>query len=71
MDVLLASTVMVVAGVSVLLALALRTWSRASQERYYELRSRILDYDRRIVAMEKIVSDTQTMLNNLRRKAEE
>ena len=59
MSALLASTVMVVAGVSLLIAFTLRTWSRAYQARFSDMRERMLGYERRIVAMEKAISDLQ------------
>ncbi len=65
MSALLASTVMVVAGVSLLIAFTLRTWSRAYQARFSDMRERMLGYERRIVAMEKTIADLQIAQENL------
>lgn len=70
MDTLLASTVMVVAGVSVLIAFTLRMWSRAYQRRFNDMRERMLNYERRIVEMEKVISDLQIAFDNLYGKVE-
>lgn len=70
MDTLLASTVMVVAGVSVLIAFTLRMWSRAYQTRFNDMRERMLTYERRIVEMEKMISDMQVAFDNLYGKVE-
>jgi hypothetical protein len=59
MSALLASTVMVVAGVSLLIAFTLRAWSRAYQKLFSDMRERMLGYERRIVAMEKMIADLQ------------
>jgi hypothetical protein len=69
-DTLLASTVMVVAGVSVLIAFTLRMWSRAYQTRFNDMRERMLTYERRIVEMEKMISDMQVAFDNLYGKVE-
>lgn len=65
MSTLLASTVMVVAGVSVLIAFTLRMWSRAYQARFNDMRERMLDYERRIVEMEQMISDMKIAFENL------
>jgi hypothetical protein len=70
MDTLLASTVMVVAAVSVLIAFTLRIWSRAYQTRFADMRERMLNYERRFVAMEKVISDMQIAFDNLYGKVE-
>ena len=70
MDILLASTVMVVAGVSFLIAFTFRTWSRAYQAGFKDMRERMLKYERRIVDLEKTTSETQIVLENLRGKVE-
>lgn len=66
MDVLLACTVMVVAGASLLVAFTFRTWSRAYQGRFYDMSGQILNYEERIVTVENKLSETQAMLRNLR-----
>jgi ATP/maltotriose-dependent transcriptional regulator MalT len=68
MNILLASTVMVVAGVSVLIAFTLRMWSRAYQARFDDMRKSMINYERRIVAMEKMMSDTQAAFESLSRQ---
>lgn len=70
MDILLASTVMVVAGVSLLIAFTFWIWSRAYQAGFKDMRERMIKYERRIVDMEKTVSDLQIELKNLRGKVE-
>jgi hypothetical protein len=70
MDIVLAIAVMVAAGASLLIAFTLRTWSRAYQERFYDMGGRILDYEKRMVAMEQAISDAQVMIKNLRSKIE-
>lgn len=67
MQILLASTVMVVAGVSVLIVFTLRIWSRAYQARFNEMRKQI---EGRIAAIESAISDTQAVLGDLRYKVE-
>ena len=70
MDILLASTVMVVAGVSFLIAFTFRAWSRAYQAGFKDMRERMLKYERRIVDIEKTMSETQIVLEKLRDKVE-
>jgi hypothetical protein len=70
MNFLLASTVMVVAGVSLLIAFTFRTWSRAYRADFKDMRERMIEYEKRIVALEKKMSDTQIMLENVRGKVE-
>jgi hypothetical protein len=70
MNTLLASTVMVVAGVSVLIAFTLRMWSRAYQARFSDMRERMLDYERRIVEMEHMISDVKIAFDGLYGKVE-
>lgn len=70
MDVLLACTVMVVAGASLLVAFTFRTWSRAYQGRFYDMSGQMLNYEERIVAVENKISETQAMLRSLRGKIE-
>jgi hypothetical protein len=69
-DTLLAGTVMVVAGVSALIAFTLRMWSRAYEKRFNDMRERMLNYERRIVEMEKMISDMQIAFENLYVKVE-
>lgn len=70
MDILLACTVMVVAGASLLIAVTFRTWSRAYQGRFYEMSGQILNYEERILAVEDKLSEIQTMIRNSRGKGE-
>lgn len=67
MDILLASTVMVVAGASLLVAFTLRSWSRAYQARFNDMREQI---EKRMAAIEGTISDTQAVLGDLRYKVE-
>ena len=67
MDILLASTVMVVAGASLLVAFTLRSWSRAYQARFNDMREQI---EKRVTAIEGTISDTQAVLGDLRYKVE-
>lgn len=70
MDILLASTVMVVAGVSFLIAFTFRAWSRAYQAGYKDMRERMLKYERRVVDIEKKMSETQIAFEELRGEVE-
>jgi hypothetical protein len=70
MDILLACTIMVAAGASLLIAVTFRTWSRAYQSRFYEMSGQILNYEERIVALEDKLSEIQAMISNPRRKGE-
>jgi hypothetical protein len=67
MQILLASTVMVVAGASLLIAFTLRSWSRAYQARFNDMREQL---EERMAAIERTISDTQAELGNLRYKIE-
>jgi hypothetical protein len=66
MDVLLASTVMVVAAASLLVAFTLRTWSRTYQAGFNDMRKRILDHEKHILEVEGKISAAQAMVENLR-----
>lgn len=66
MDILLAITVMVVAGASVLIAFTLRKWSRTYQAGFSDMRKRILDHEEHILDVEAKISDVQIMLEDLR-----
>ena len=56
MGILLAITVMVVAGVSLLIAYGLRTWSRSSEKRFAEMHPEVLKYSEHITALQAAVT---------------
>lgn len=66
MDILLASTVMVVAAASLLVAFTLRTWLRTYQAGFNDMRKRILDHEKHILGVEEKISAAQVILDNLR-----
>jgi hypothetical protein len=67
MNILLASTVMVVAGASLLVAFTLRSWSQVHQARFNDMREQI---EKRMAAIEGTISDMQAVLGDLRYKVE-
>jgi len=67
MQTLLASTVMVAAGASLLIAFTLRSWSRTYHARFNDMREQL---EKRMTAIERTISDTQAVLGNLRYKIE-
>jgi hypothetical protein len=65
MNILLASTVMVVAAASLLVAFTLRTWSRTYQAGFNDMRRRILDHEKHILEVEERISAAQAILDDL------
>jgi peptidoglycan hydrolase CwlO-like protein len=60
MGILLAITVMVVAGASLLIAYSLRTWSHSHEERFAAMRREVHKYNEDITALQAAV----TAVNN-------
>ena len=56
MGILLAITVTVAAGASLLIAYSLRTWSRSHEERFADMRRELLKYNEHITALQAAVS---------------
>ena len=60
MGILLAITVMVVAGACLLIAFTLRTWSRTHEERFADMHGQVVKYNEHITALQAAM----TTVNN-------